>query len=169
MSSQETNQPASSYICGKCGRQYRIPQIRFCPHPKTNREDGAYICYCCCQRCAFSSNDHLCGAINCDVFITNRYLQGVFWVIDGNLIYIKEPSGVPKKHHKKEWENLSTEITNGKKYNHYPMGRVDLRYNKAVIYLQPAICTDPIKKKIVEESNLENVVYQIIETDDVSY
>ena len=49
------------------------------------------------------------------------------------------------------------------------MERVDLRYNKAVIYLQPAICTDPIKKKIVEESNLENVVYQIIETDDVVY
>ena len=78
MSSQEMSQTAFSYICGKCGRQYRIPQIRFCPHPKTNREDGVYICYCCCQRCAFSSNDHLCGAINCDVFITNRCMQGVF-------------------------------------------------------------------------------------------
>lgn len=169
MSSLETNQTTSSYICGKCSRQYRIPQIRFCPHPKTNREDGDYICHYCCQRCAFSSNDRFCGALNCDVFITNRCMQGVFWVIDGKLIYSKEPPGVPKKHHKKEWENLSTEITHGKKYNFYPMGRVDLRYNKAVIYLQPAIYTDAIKKMVVEESHLENVVYQIVETDNVVY
>ena len=158
-----------SYICGKCGRQYQIPQIRFCPHPKTNAEDGAYICHYCCQRCALSSKDPLCGALNCDVFKTNRCMQGVFWVIDGKLIYIKEPPGIPQKHHKKVWESLPTDITQGKSYNFYPMGRVDLRYNKASIYLQPSIHTDSIKKQVVEESNLENVVYQIIETENVVY
>jgi len=169
MCSPEMSQTAAFYICGKCGRQYRIPQIRFCPHPKTNREDGPYICHHCCKHCAFSSNDRFCSALNCDVFITNRCTQGVFWVVDGKLIYMKEPPGIPQKHHKKVWESLSTEVTHGKKYNHYPMGRVDLRYNRAVIYLQPAICTEPIKKKVVEESNLENVVYQIVETEDVVY
>ena len=96
-------------------------------------------------------------------------MQGVFWVIDEKLIYIKEPPGIPQKHHKKVWESLPTDITQSKSYNFYPMGRVDLRYNKAIIYLQPAIHTDSIKKKVVEESNLEKVVYQIIETDDVVY
>ena len=96
-------------------------------------------------------------------------MQGVFWVIDGKLIYIKEAPGIPKKHHKKVWESLPTDITHGKSYNFYPMGRVDLRYNKATIYLQPAIHTDSIKKQVVEESNLENVVYQITETENVVY
>lgn len=169
MSSNQIYKSADSYICGKCGRQYSIPQIRFCPHPKTNRESGAYICYYCCQRCAFSDKDPLCGALNCDVFKTNRCMQGVFWVIDGKLIYGKEPPGIPVKRHKKEWESLRIEITEGRPYNHFPTGRVDLRYNKAVIYLQPAIHTDPIQKIVAKEFNLENVVYQIIATDAVSY
>lgn len=167
MCSKQIRQSAASYICGKCGRQYSIPQIRFCPHPKTNRESGAYICYYCCQRCAFSAKDPLCGALDCDVFKVSRCMQGVFWVIDGKLICSKEHPGIPVKSHKKEWRNLSTEITQGKPYNHYPMGRVDLRYNKAVIYLQPVIHTDFIEEMVVAEFNLENVVYQTIDTDAV--
>ena len=169
MNAKQIHQSASSYICGKCGRQYSVPQIRFCPHPKTNRESGEYICHYCCQHCAFSAKDSLCGALNCDVFKINRCMQGVFWVIDGKLICSKEPPGIPIKRHKKEWESLSTEITQGKPYNHYPMGRVDLRYNKAIIYLQPVIHNDAIKNLVVEEFNLENVVYHIIVTDAVHY
>lgn len=169
MCSEQNFRSEDSYICGKCGRRYSIPQIRFCPHPKTNREYGTHICHYCCKRCAFSAKDPLCGALDCDVFKISRCMQGVFWIIDGKLICSKEPPGIPAKHHKKEWEQLPTEITQGKPYNYYPMGRVDLRYNKASIYLQPAIHTDSIKKMIVKEFNLEHVVYQIINTNSVTY
>lgn len=169
MSTKQIQPFADSHICGKCGRQYSIPRIRFCPHPKTNREFGAHICYYCCQRCAFSSNIPLCGALNCDVFKVGHCMQGVFWVIDGKLICVKSREVVPVKRHKKEWEYLSTEITQGKPYNHYPMGRVDLRYNRPVIYLQPVIHTDFIVKMVVEEFNLENVIYQVSAKEAVLY
>ena len=168
MSTIQVHQFPASHICGKCGRRYKIPQIRFCPHPKTNRESGAYICHHCCQRCALSAKDPFGGALNCDVFKISQCMQGVFWVIDGKLICSKEPPGIPAKRHEPEWEKLSAEITQGKKYTYYPRGRVDLRDNKAVIYLQPAIHTDPIEKMVVKEFNLENVVYQIIATEAIS-
>ena len=50
--------------------------------------------------------------------------------------------------HKAEWSKLPKSVTNGQPYNYYPRGRVEIKNNKAKVYLNPIlICTIPTQKK----------------------
>ena len=50
--------------------------------------------------------------------------------------------------HKAEWSKLPKSVTNGQPYNYYPRGRVEIKNNKAKVYLNPVlICTIPAQKK----------------------
>ena len=50
--------------------------------------------------------------------------------------------------HKAEWSKLPKSITNGQPYNYYPRGRVEIKNNKAKVYLNPIlICAIPAQKK----------------------
>ena len=50
--------------------------------------------------------------------------------------------------HKAEWSKLPKSVTNGQPYNYYPRGRVEIKNNKAKVYLNPVlICTIPTQKR----------------------
>lgn len=77
--------------------------------------------------------------------------QGVFWVIDNNLLAIpfdksKYPYGIAKSgdtyNHEKLWEYVKPQNCN-KLYNYYPRGRVVKgTKNKAIIYMNPNITNE---------------------------
>ena len=58
--------------------------------------------------------------------------------------------------HKAEYENLPRNMTNNHPYNYYPRGRVEIKSNKATIYLNPALRTPKVMGLIYEEFGLCN-------------
>ena len=81
--------------------------------------------------------------------------QGVFWVIDNNLLAIpfdksKYPDGIAKSgytyNHEKLWKYVKPQNCN-KPYNYYPRGRVVKgTKSKAIIYMNPNISNEFIPK-----------------------
>lgn len=106
--------------------------------------------------------------------------KGVFWVIDhqivsekvvcdecGNMI-LEETRGFQTEtwsnNHKKIWSKWPRVITQGKPYNYFPRGRIEIRNKKAVIFLNPAICSEEIIQMIKTEFELEvNEILQEIQ------
>lgn len=98
--------------------------------------------------------------------------KGIFWVINDELFCIKvecDTNGIPQEYvefsaksgdnfnHKAEWSGLGRKVTNGKPYNYYHRGRVEIKNNKATVYINPLANTEEIQKKIIEAFNLENI------------
>ena len=106
--------------------------------------------------------------------------KGIFWIVDQNLQNNEpylfrisvDPVGNPcaktpilplnSKHgdhynHKKTWEEyVSSEFRNGKPYNYYPRGRVEIKEKeKAKIFLNPDIATVEIVAYIIEKFCLQ--------------
>lgn len=72
--------------------------------------------------------------------------------------------------HRITWEKLEREVTDGKPYNYYPRGRVEIRNGKATIYAHPDICTHEIMTMIINEFNLhkENNIDKVVMNPDYS-
>lgn len=107
--------------------------------------------------------------------------KGVFWVIDGQIISKKVAcdeygdmvfqEGNSKdfqaeawiNNHKKIWSKWPRSITLGKPYNYYPRGRVEIRNKKAIIFLNPSICTKELTEMIKKEFCLKanNILQEI--------
>ena len=66
--------------------------------------------------------------------------------------------------HERTWNSLPRKLTQGEKYNYFPRGRVEISHGKAVIYANPHICNDELKKFIIDEFNLNkhNGISEII-------
>ncbi len=54
-----------SKTCARCRRAFGDMQIRKCPNETVNQVLGEYICYFCCKRCHFHTEEPFCGAIGC--------------------------------------------------------------------------------------------------------
>ena len=53
-----------------------------------------------------------------------------------------------KFNHTSEWSKLPQSVTNGQPYNDFPRGRVEIKNNKAKVYLNPVlICTISTQKE----------------------
>jgi hypothetical protein len=63
--------------------------------------------------------------------------------------------------HKRAWATLPRKTTNGMPYNYYPRGRVEVKLNKAVIYLNPNICTESVIADIKLEFGLTDIVVEV--------
>ena len=98
--------------------------------------------------------------------------KGIFWVINDELLCVKvecDMNGTPQEfvkfsaksgdnfNHKAEWSKLDRKVTNGKPYNYYRRGRVEVKNNKATVYINPLANTEEIQKKIIEAFNLGNI------------
>lgn len=103
--------------------------------------------------------------------------KGIFWILptgvltvtiscdsDGNIIkplelLLNAKTGTTYNH-KLTWESISKDITGGHSYNYYPRGRVEIRNNKAIIYLNPTIGENYIEdiKELFELGNIETVI-----------
>lgn len=96
--------------------------------------------------------------------------KGVFWVIENEIVSEKMPCDelgnvildesercpgeVWSNNHKKIWSELPRTVTQGKAYNYFPRGRVEIRKRKAFIFLNPCICYDRMIHKIKIEFGL---------------
>ena len=93
------------------------------------------------------------------------YFKGLFWFINGevfcryascdenrNLLQAAEF----ENNHKRLWNTLPKSITQGKAYNYFPRGRVEIRRGQATVYLSPYLCTDEIYDKIRKAFSLDN-------------
>ena len=110
--------------------------------------------------------------------------KGIFWIKDVENIYtslvcvkekvnkdgiVNDNSNMNSRkgnnyNHRITWENLEREVTDGKPYNYYPRGRVEIRNRKVTIYAHPDICTREIMIMIINEFNLhkENNIDKVI-------
>lgn len=64
-------------------------------------------------------------------------------------------SDVWSNNHKKIWSKLPRAVTQGKPYNYFPRGRVEIRNKRAFIFLNPCICYDEMIQKIKMEFDLD--------------
>lgn len=101
----------------------------------------------------------------------NVIWKGVFWVIDGKVVSKKVrcdefgdmiidedreyPAEIWSNNHKKIWFTLPRTVTQGKAYNYFPRGRVEIRNKKAIIFLNPCLCYEEMIRKIKMEFRLE--------------
>lgn len=102
--------------------------------------------------------------------------KGVFWIVDleniynnsnycftipsdeyGNVqpddLYLNAKSGTTYNH-EKLWNSLPRKMTQGRAFNYYPRGRVEIQNEKATIYLNPNIYTEEIVDFLVDGFNL---------------
>lgn len=56
--------------------------------------------------------------------------------------------------HEKLWKKLSPKITDNKKFDYYPRGRVEINRGKAIIYCSPYIACDELKDWCIDKFNL---------------
>jgi hypothetical protein len=90
------------------------------------------------------SNKNLCFTIPSDIN-GNTLID-----IDGN--YISKNGET--FNHEKTWSQLPKDITEGKPFNYFPRGRVEINNGKAIIYLNPNINDEEVKEFIINEFNL---------------
>ena len=56
--------------------------------------------------------------------------------------------------HEKLWKELPRVFTQGKPFNYYPRGRVEIQNGKATVYLNPHINNEDVQQLVIEEFNL---------------
>lgn len=75
--------------------------------------------------------------------------EGVFWVIDEEIVAVKEPwdrnSESPAElfDHQKQWSKLPDEVTQGKPFDHYPRGQVQIRDCQATVLCHHSLIHSP--------------------------
>lgn len=107
---------------------------------------------------------------------TNLY-RGIFWIPDIDDIYssylyfqipcdengdihnfeispLMSSMGADNYNHKKVWNSLPKRITNGKPFDYYPRGRVEIKHGSAVVYYSPYIPQEDLKGWLIDKFNL---------------
>jgi hypothetical protein len=112
-------------------------------YKESNKESGLYSgIFWIVDSDNVLNNDDYCITIPCD--------------ISGNplsLIGLNAKSGTTYNH-ELTWKTLPPKLTHNKPYNYYPRGRVQIKNNKATVYLNPNINTDEIQQFIINKFNL---------------
>lgn len=106
----------------------------------------------------------------------HQLYKGVFWIIDPNNIEnnknycftipsdqygnidstdleLNAKTGTTYNH-EKLWKSLPRLFTQGKQYNYFPRGRVEIQNSKATIYLNPTINNEEVQKFLIDEFHL---------------
>lgn len=101
----------------------------------------------------------------------SSFYKGVFWYVpDKEELIVKKVAcdkyGIALElteyssksgdnfNHKVEWSMLPHIVTKGKPYNFYPRGRVEIRHEKATVYLNPSLKVAQIEELIKSEFSL---------------
>jgi len=97
--------------------------------------------------------------------------KGIFWIIrdllgDRKLLSVKVACdfyGQPLEHvcffsksgdnfnHRLEWSKLSSRLTQGKSFNYYPRGRVEVRNGKITVFCHPVFTQSLYRKWTIRE------------------
>ncbi len=107
---------------------------------------------------------------------SNKLYKGVFWIKDLSDIYASKDlffkiqcksegesdiitsDGASKTgntyNHERLWATLSKKLTDGKPFNYYPRGRVEIKNGIVDIYVNPNLYTDEVKNILISEYHL---------------
>lgn len=115
----------------------------------------------------------------------NTFCKGLFWLIKNNigdniLFCVVEPiKGAvnevqlenKKMNHERTWSILDKRITRGKPYNYFPRGRVGIKQDKAIVFLNPILNNENIVNQLIEVFGLkeENGISRIAIKNDNSW
>jgi hypothetical protein len=75
--------------------------------------------------------------------------EGVFWVIDDKIVAVKEPWDPDREpsaelfDHRKQWAKLPCEVTQGKPFDHYPRGQVQIKNCQATVLCHHSLIHSP--------------------------
>ncbi len=114
--------------------------------------------------------------------MNNELYRGIFWIKEQNpikAIVIKSEcssmgeflTAPPKEYladskdnynHKNAWKNLDRKLTEGKKFNYYPRGRVEIKNRKATVFVNENVICEEFKKWVKEEFNLIGIPMRIV-------
>ena len=83
--------------------------------------------------------------------------------IDQSLAFLMTAKSTLNHNHKTYWnEIMESSLKNGKPFDYYPRGRVEIRNSKVTIFLNPNIFLEEVKEFIVSQFNLRNVAIKKI-------
>lgn len=99
--------------------------------------------------------------IGCPILITG----GDGWVIAERFPVSGEEADTVGNNHRRFWETLPQSLTCGMPYNYFPRGRVELRHEKAMVYLHPTLCTPEIYARIRHTFSLPDEMQVPFKTD----
>ena len=115
----------------------------------------------------------------------NSLCKGLFWLIKNDvvedvLLCVVEPlridgneeqSEEKKMNHERTWSILDKGITRGKPYNYFPRGRVEIKRDKAVIFLNHILNDKSVLNRLIEVFGLkeENGISEIKIKNDNSW
>lgn len=115
--------------------------------------------------------------------------KGIFWLIknaDDNdeLLSVNvpcDPNGYPLKsadfssvsgknfNYRAEWEKLPPELTQGKPFDYYPMGRVEIKDRKVTVYCHPSLTQSPYRLMITGEFGVPSATTRFVADGSIHY
>lgn len=115
----------------------------------------------------------------------NTFSKGLFWLIKNNIgdnilfcvvepikgtVNVVQPEN-KKMNHERTWSILDKRITRGKPYNYFPRGRVEIKQDKAIVYLNPILNDENIVNQLIDVFGLkeENGISRISIKNDNSW
>ena len=115
----------------------------------------------------------------------NSLCKGLFWLIKNDvgedvLLCVVEPLRIDgnveqsedkKMNHERTWSILDKGITRGTPYNYFPRGRVEIKREKAVVYLNPILNDERVLNQLIDVFGLkeENAISKITIKNDNSW
>lgn len=118
--------------------------------------------------------------------------KGIFWIVDqddlennknycfqipvnsdGDIIsndFISNAKSGTTYNHKNTWNSLSSKLTKNKSFDYFPRGRVEINNGKAIIWVNPNLYNEEVKKFIIDEFNLNkhNNIKEVVMKADFS-
>ena len=111
--------------------------------------------------------------------------KGIFWFVEGEeLVSVKvpcDPQGNPlvpvdfssktgeNFDHRLEWEKLSPTLTQGKSFDHYPSGRVEIENRKVTVYCHPSLIQSPHRLMITGGFGIPSATTRFIADRSIHY
>ena len=98
--------------------------------------------------------------------------KGIFWLTGDSLVLAKIPvesdGTIPVReqlklnsrnadnyNHRMTWETFPASVTKGRPFNYFPRGRIEIRNNRATVYLSPHLLSDEYLELIKSECCLD--------------
>ena len=95
--------------------------------------------------------------------------KGLFWWTRERLLCVQFPCGAGGNtlgdaapladwnNHRRAWARLPKDVTQGKAFDYYPRGRVELRQGRAYLFLSPLLCREEVVLQVKDAFGLDQL------------